>query len=84
MREDLQFPFRNGELCEAATQTDQGLLKNPHDGLVQTFESAEVNGNFPVEHPLLIGMASFTVMAAPQFYLCRLSYRWQPPCAVQN
>jgi hypothetical protein len=52
-------------------QADHGLLKNPHDGLVQTFESAEVDGNFAVEHFLLIGMASFTGHSAPSLSVGR-------------
>ena len=42
-------------------QTDHELGENPHDGLVQTFKSPEMNGDFTVEHALLIGLASFAV-----------------------
>jgi hypothetical protein len=56
----LQLPFRDGELREATIQTNDDLRKNPHDGFVKAFESAEVDRKFTVEHALVIGMASFT------------------------
>ena len=65
MRKDLQLRFRNGELCEAAMQTDHDLRKNPHDGFIQTFEISEMDGNFAVEHSLAIGMASLTLHGGP-------------------
>jgi hypothetical protein len=60
VHKDLQLPFKNGELREAAMQTDHEFRENPHDGFVQTFESAEMDGNFAVEHSLLVGMATST------------------------
>jgi hypothetical protein len=59
LRKDLQFSFRHGEFRETTMQTDHELRKNPHDGFVETFDSAEMDGNFAVEHALLIGLASF-------------------------
>jgi hypothetical protein len=46
---NLQLPFGNGELSEAAMQTDQKLWKDPHDRFVQSFESREVNRNLTIE-----------------------------------
>jgi hypothetical protein len=62
---DLQFPFRNRELREAAMQTHHQLRKDPHDGFVQTFESGEMDGNFAIKHALLIGMANFAGHGEP-------------------
>jgi hypothetical protein len=51
---NLQFPFGNCELREAAMETDHELRKNKHQGFVQTFGFGEMNGNFAVENALLV------------------------------
>lgn len=53
LHEHAQFPFRNGELREATLQTDRKLWKHPYNGLVQTLESGEMNGDFSVELALV-------------------------------
>ena len=54
---NLQLPLGNGELGEAAIQTDQKLWKDPHYGFVQTREAGEMNDNFPVESALILRLA---------------------------
>ena len=82
---DLQLPFRNDELRGTAMQADHELRKNPHDGFVQTLESPEVDGNFAVEHALLIGIACFTGHGEPQGKVSRLHARaGNHGAAVQN
>lgn len=56
---DAQFPFRNGEAREAAIQADKKLWKDPDDGLVQTGDSGEMDGNFSVEIALVLRLARF-------------------------
>jgi len=49
-----QLAFGNGELRDAALEADLELWKHPHDGLVQTLESGEMNGDFSVEIALML------------------------------
>jgi len=62
---NLQLPFGNGELREAALQTDHKLRKNPYDGFFQPCESGEMDGNLAVKHVLLFGMASIAGHGKP-------------------
>jgi hypothetical protein len=59
LQKDLPFSFRHGEFREAAMQADHKLREDPNDGLVQTFESGEMDSKFAGEYPLLIGLAFF-------------------------
>jgi len=54
---NLQFPFGNAELSEAAMQADQKLWENPNYGFFQSFEPTEVNRNLTVEGALVGGLA---------------------------
>jgi hypothetical protein len=52
-----EFGFGNCKFREAAIQTDQKFWIDPHDGLLQTIESGEMNSNFPVENTLISRLA---------------------------
>jgi len=56
----LQLPFGNGELREAAVETNQELRKVPNDRFFQSFASGEMDGNFAVVNAPLFRMTSFT------------------------
>jgi hypothetical protein len=47
--EYAQLGLGNGKFRDAAIQTNQEPWKHPHDGLVQTLESREMNGEFAVK-----------------------------------
>jgi len=51
---DLQFPFRNHELREAALQANWHFWKDPHNWLVKALKPREVNSNLTVEHTLTV------------------------------
>ena len=51
--QDTQLPFGNYNFREATVQTDHKLWKHPHEGLVQTLTSWEMNGDFSVEIALV-------------------------------
>ncbi len=67
MPQHAQLGFRNYEFGVATIQTDQKLWKYPHDGLVQTLESGEVNSDFPVKLALLFGVARLARHSARNF-----------------
>lgn len=54
MFKDVQLPFGNGELREAAMKTDHEFRKDKHHGFVQTFVSWKMDGYFSAENALLI------------------------------
>ena len=59
-----QLGFGNYEFREATIQTEQKLWKDPHDWLLQTIESREMNGDFPVESTLIFRPARLAMRAA--------------------
>ena len=48
-RKHLQFGFRNSELRNATIQTNHKLGAHPDDGLINVFQSGEVDGNLSLE-----------------------------------
>jgi hypothetical protein len=50
----MQLGIGNCKFRKATIQTDQKLWKNPDDGLVQTLESGEMNGDFSDEIALML------------------------------
>jgi hypothetical protein len=45
----VQFNFRDTELRSATIQTDKNLREYPHDGLINLFQSGNMDGYFPAE-----------------------------------
>jgi hypothetical protein len=75
LHEYAQLPFRDGERREATLPTDRKLWKHPHDGLVQTLQSGEMDGNFTDERVVIIENASFTDHRLPSHLKFQLILR---------
>ena len=65
-RKLAQFSFRHNKFRGATIQTDNKLRKYPHDGLVNVFQSGEVDAYLPSELALVNCTARLAGHADPQ------------------
>jgi len=63
--EHAPLPCRNGELRESTIQANREFRENPHDWLVETIKSWEMNGNFAVENSATVGLTILTAHDTP-------------------
>lgn len=61
----FKLPFRDNELSETTIHANGKLWEDPNDRFIQTFESAEMNGNLAIKGVLVRGLAP---LAGASFY----------------